>query len=99
MKPSALRASCGALLSRHPPEAPQNAANRAGRSGFFRKKNENNDLVAERVGFEPTVPVKGTTVFETAPFDHSGTSPQWGPSAGRDAKRAPTQPGRSNPRH
>ena len=56
-------------------------------------------FMAERVGFEPTVPAKGTTVFETAPFDHSGTSPQWGPSAGRDAKRAPTQPGRSNPRH
>jgi hypothetical protein len=30
--------------------------------------------MAERVGFEPTVP-EGTTVFETAPFDHSGTSP------------------------
>jgi hypothetical protein len=31
--------------------------------------------VAERVGFEPTVPARGTTVFETAPIDHSGTSP------------------------
>jgi hypothetical protein len=30
--------------------------------------------LAERVGFEPTVPC-GTTVFETAPIDHSGTSP------------------------
>ena len=29
----------------------------------------------ERVGFEPTVPC-GTTVFETVPIDHSGTSPQ-----------------------
>ena len=31
--------------------------------------------VAERVGFEPTVPTRGTTDFESAPFDHSGTSP------------------------
>src|SRR5512134_3554112 len=31
--------------------------------------------LAERVGFEPTVPARGTTVFETAPIDHSGTSP------------------------
>ena len=31
--------------------------------------------LAERVGFEPTVPLARTTVFETAPFDHSGTSP------------------------
>ena len=32
-------------------------------------------LLEERVGFEPTVPC-GTTVFETVPIDHSGTSPQ-----------------------
>ena len=32
------------------------------------------ESVAERVGFEPTVPC-GTTVFETVPIDHSGTSP------------------------
>ena len=32
--------------------------------------------LAEGVGFEPTVPVKGTTVFETAPIDRSGTPPQ-----------------------
>ena len=32
--------------------------------------------MAERVGFEPTVTAIATTVFETAPFDHSGTSPQ-----------------------
>ena len=31
-------------------------------------------LQAERQGFEPWVP-KGTTVFETAPIDHSGISP------------------------
>ena len=31
--------------------------------------------LAEGVGFEPTVPVKGTTVFETAPIDRSGTPP------------------------
>jgi hypothetical protein len=30
---------------------------------------------AERVGFEPTVGQRPTTVFETAPFNHSGTSP------------------------
>ncbi len=30
---------------------------------------------AERVGFEPTVAARATTVFETAPFVHSGTSP------------------------
>ncbi len=33
--------------------------------------------MAERQGFEPWVR-KRTTVFETAPFDHSGTSPQSG---------------------
>jgi hypothetical protein len=30
---------------------------------------------AERVGFEPTVGARPTTVFETAPIGHSGTSP------------------------
>ena len=30
---------------------------------------------AERVGFEPTVAQKATTVFETVPFNRSGTSP------------------------
>ncbi len=30
---------------------------------------------AERVGFEPTVATRATTVFETVPFNHSGTSP------------------------
>ena len=30
--------------------------------------------LAERVGFEPTVP-EGTTVFETVRFNHSRTSP------------------------
>ena len=29
----------------------------------------------EGEGFEPSVPHKGTTVFETAPFNHSGTPP------------------------
>ncbi len=32
-------------------------------------------LKAERVGFEPTVVQRATTVFETAPINHSGTSP------------------------
>jgi hypothetical protein len=31
--------------------------------------------LAERVGFEPTVPQGDTTVFETVPFNRSGTSP------------------------
>lgn len=35
--------------------------------------------MAERVGFEPTVRHKRTTVFETAPFNRSGTSPFIGP--------------------
>ena len=33
-------------------------------------------FLAEGVGFEPTVAVKTTTVFETAPFVHSGTLPK-----------------------
>ncbi len=33
------------------------------------------DEGAERVGFEPTVTTRATTVFETAPIGHSGTSP------------------------
>jgi hypothetical protein len=36
-------------------------------------------LLAEREGFEPSVPARGTTVFETAPIDRSGTSPVDGP--------------------
>ena len=32
--------------------------------------------LAERQGFEPWVPIKGTPVFETGPFDRSGTSPR-----------------------
>ena len=31
-------------------------------------------LLAERQGFEPWIP-EGITVFETAPIDHSGISP------------------------
>ena len=37
--------------------------------------------LAEREGFEPSVPVKGTTVFETAPIDRSGTSPDHAPES------------------
>ena len=33
------------------------------------------DLLAERVGFEPTVRYNRTPDFESGPFDHSGTSP------------------------
>jgi hypothetical protein len=32
-------------------------------------------VLAERQGFEPWEPFRGSTVFETVPFDHSGTSP------------------------
>ena len=32
--------------------------------------------LAEGVGFEPTVAIKTTTVFETVPFVHSGTLPR-----------------------
>lgn len=32
--------------------------------------------MAEKEGFEPPVPSRGTTVFETGPFDHSGISPR-----------------------
>ena len=31
---------------------------------------------AERVGFEPTLAIKTKPVFETGPFNHSGTSPK-----------------------
>ena len=37
--------------------------------------NERELSPAERVGFEPTVAQRTTTVFETAPINHSGTSP------------------------
>ena len=33
-------------------------------------------LLAERVGFEPTVRENRTPDFESGPFDHSGTSPE-----------------------
>ncbi len=32
--------------------------------------------MAERGGFEPPVTITATPVFETGPFDHSGTSPR-----------------------
>ena len=43
-----------------------------------KERNVNKCLLrqAERQGFEPWVPVKSTTVFETAPIDHSGISPK-----------------------
>ena len=37
----------------------------------------------------PRCPVKGTTVFETAPIDHSGTSPRSAPGRGRRPRAAP----------
>ena len=33
-------------------------------------------IQAEGVGFEPTVAIKATTVFETVPIGHSGTLPE-----------------------
>ena len=36
---------------------------------------ENQLRSAERQGFEPWDPQRGSTVFETAPIDHSGISP------------------------
>jgi hypothetical protein len=36
---------------------------------------EDHLCIAEREGFEPSVPARSTTVFETAPIDHSGISP------------------------
>ena len=38
---------------------------------------------AERVGFEPAEGPEHLTVFETAPFNHSGTPPAEGPKANR----------------
>ncbi len=43
--------------------------------------------LAERVGFEPTVQQSHTTVFETVPINHSGTSPRVSPT-GRPARTA-----------
>ncbi len=54
----------------------QNAGRRVGRKIGYARRSQFCSEVAERVGFEPTVPARGTTVFETAPIDHSGTSPQ-----------------------
>lgn len=39
-------------------------------SGTLRKA-----TLAERQGFEPWEPFRGSTVFETVPFDHSGIAP------------------------
>ena len=32
--------------------------------------------MAERVGFEPTVPCEGTHTFQACAFNHSATSPK-----------------------
>ena len=45
------------------------------RRGFQPRRRPIQDLAAEEVGFEPTVPRRGTPVFETGPFNHSGTPP------------------------
>ncbi len=43
--------------------------------GLLLKKFAKKIFLAEREGFEPSVPFS-TTVFETAPFNRSGTSPK-----------------------
>ena len=56
---------------------------------FFYNKLKN--IMAERVGFEPTDP-RGSTVFKTAAFGRSATSPVCGfsrrPTTGSDPRRA-----------
>src|SRR5512140_318067 len=47
------------------------------------------DRLAERVGFEPTVATRATTVFETVPFNHSGTSPRWSCAPNYSIRSAP----------
>ena len=43
---------------------------------IYKKRNRLIQLrLAERQGFEPWDPQRGSTVFETAPIDHSGISP------------------------
>jgi hypothetical protein len=37
---------------------------------------ENNEKYGGETGIRTLGPREGTTVFETAPFDHSGTSPR-----------------------
>ena len=46
-------------------------------------------ILAERVGFEPTVTARATTVFETAPIVHSGTSPSKPPNYSRGQSKFP----------
>jgi hypothetical protein len=45
-------------------------------------------LVAERVGFEPTVRYNRTPDFESGAFDHSATSPRSKPEIVADSPRA-----------
>ncbi len=51
--------------------------------------------LAERQGFEPWVPIKSTPVFETGPFDRSGTSPRM-PTAGPTACEHVARPAASD---
>jgi hypothetical protein len=48
-----------------------------GGEGWEPPTKPNYSCEAERVGFEPTVAQRTTTVFETAPFSHCGTSPNF----------------------
>ena len=50
-------------------------AYQAARPGVNLLKPNYLSFIAESGGFEPSVPAIGTTVFETVPFDHSGSFP------------------------
>ena len=66
--------------------APKGNQNAIGNDGGAPKGNKNAARAssaassfpfAERGGFEPPEPTRSSTVFETAPFDHSGISPSF----------------------
>ena len=68
-----------------------------------RKYRKNKAGKTERVGFEPTVRETRTPVFETGPFNRSGTSPQSCSVTRRDptpqaTRHPPRLPERSQPR-
>ena len=56
-------------------QSAQNPCRSVGRKAGYVRRSQFCSEVAEREGFEPSVPQKSTTVFETAPIDRSGTSP------------------------
>ena len=50
----------GSVHYSHTPGGPRNVGARAESSNLLEEMNENKDLVADREGFEPSVPDKGT---------------------------------------